>query len=116
MHQPLTLVKEKEQMTLTKTQIVDEIHQYMFWDSRKKTVDLVETLLEIMKRTLESGDDLLISNFGKFCVKEKSGRNGRNPATGEEITIKSKPEMFIPRISFSSRLKEKAAAAKLEDS
>jgi integration host factor subunit alpha len=74
-------------MTLTKTQIVDEIHQYMFWDSRKKTVDLVEILLEIMKRTLESGEDLLISNFGKFCVKEKSGRKGRNPATGEKMII-----------------------------
>jgi integration host factor subunit alpha len=47
-------------MTLTKAQIVDEIHTYMLWDSRKKTVDLVETLLEIMKRTLESGEDMMI--------------------------------------------------------
>jgi integration host factor subunit alpha len=47
-------------MTLTKAQIVDEIHTYMFWDSKKKTVDLIETLLEIMKRTLESGEDMMI--------------------------------------------------------
>jgi integration host factor subunit alpha len=59
----------------------------MFWDSRKKTVDLVETLLEIMKRTLESGDDLLISNFGKFCVKEKRERRGRNLITGEIMML-----------------------------
>ncbi len=87
MHETLTLRKERIQMTLKKSHIVDDLHQFMFWNSKKKTVDLVEILLEIMKRTLESGDDLLISNFGKFCVKEKGERRGRNPATGNKMML-----------------------------
>jgi integration host factor subunit alpha len=48
---------------------------------------MIETLLEIMKRTLESGEDVLVSGFGKFCVKEKHERRGRNPATGEDMML-----------------------------
>jgi integration host factor subunit alpha len=46
---------------------------------KKESTDLVESLLEIMKRTLESGEDVLITGFGKFCVNEKNRRMGRNP-------------------------------------
>jgi integration host factor subunit alpha len=49
--------------------------------------ELLETLLEIIKKTLESGDDVMISNFGKFCVKDKAERRGRNPATGEDMMM-----------------------------
>jgi len=48
---------------------------------------LVESLLEIIKQTLESGEDVLINGFGKFCVKEKGKRRGRNPQTGESAII-----------------------------
>jgi integration host factor subunit alpha len=48
---------------------------------------MIETLLEIIKRTLESREDVLVSRFGKFCVKEKHERRGRNPATGEDMTL-----------------------------
>jgi len=51
---------------------------------KNRSVELVETLLEIIKRTLESGDDLMISGFGKFSVKEKKTRKGRNPSTGKD--------------------------------
>ncbi|MCP4628957.1 MAG: hypothetical protein GY850_36435 [bacterium] len=44
-------------------------------------------LLERIKSTLSSGDDVLISGFGKFCVKEKRERKGRNPATGEDMVL-----------------------------
>jgi len=74
-------------MTLRKAQIVDEVYRYMFWDSRKKIFDVVGTILEIIKSTLVSGDDVLISGFGKFCVKEKRKRKGRNPATGEDMML-----------------------------
>ncbi len=74
-------------MTLRKVQIVDEVHRYMFWDSRKKIFDVVGTILEIIQSTLVSGDDVLISGFGKFCVKEKRKRKGRNPATGEDMML-----------------------------
>ena len=47
----------------------------------------LEILLEIIKRTLESGEDVMISGFGKFCVKEKKRRRGRNSATGEDMKV-----------------------------
>ena len=47
----------------------------------------METFIEIIKSTLASGEDVLISNFGKFCVKEKKERRGRNPATGDDLML-----------------------------
>ncbi len=57
---------------------------------RNRSVELVETLLELIKSKLSSGEDVLISGFGKFCVKEKRKRRGRNPATGEEIILEAR--------------------------
>jgi integration host factor subunit alpha len=48
---------------------------------------VVESILEIIKKTLENGEDVLISGFGKFCVKEKNERRGRNPQTGEDLML-----------------------------
>lgn len=73
-------------MTLTKAHIVEAIHAELGIHT-KETVAIVETLLEIIKRTLESGEDVLISGFGKFCVNEKAKRRGRNPATGEDLIL-----------------------------
>ncbi len=73
-------------MTLTKADIVESIKD-QFGFSRKQSVETVETLLEIIKKTLESGEDILISGFGKFCVKEKAERRGRNPATGGDLIM-----------------------------
>lgn len=72
-------------MTLTKASVVDHIVNNGY--SGKKASDMVETLLEIIKGTLEKGDDLLISGFGKFSVKDKRKRKGRNPASGEEMML-----------------------------
>jgi integration host factor subunit alpha len=76
-------------MALTKAQIVEEISIRNGF-TRKKSAKTVTTLLEIIKRTLGSGDDVLISGFGKFCVKEKKERKGRNPATGEDMMLESR--------------------------
>jgi integration host factor subunit alpha len=57
---------------------------------KQESFDLVESLLEIMKQTLESGEDVLISGFGKFCVNEKKERPGRNPKTGEKLTLRAR--------------------------
>ena len=73
-------------MTLTKSQIVDSI-QKKIGLSRNRSAQLVETTLEILKQTLANGEDVLISGFGKFCVKEKKERKGRNPATGEDMML-----------------------------
>ena len=76
-------------MTLTKSQIVDAIHAQLGF-SRKNSAELVETLLEIIKRKLENSEDVLISGFGKFCVKEKNERRGRNPATGDDMLLRKR--------------------------
>ena len=73
-------------MTLTKAQIVDSIHNQTGFPKNRSS-DIVETLIEIIKRTLASGEDVLVSGFGKFCVKEKRERKGRNPATGEDLML-----------------------------
>lgn len=74
-------------MTLTKFQIISEISTRNGY-TKKESIEAVETLLEIIKQTLDSGEDVLISGFGKFSVKEKSERKGRNPATGEDMMLR----------------------------
>ena len=74
-------------MALTKIEIVEEIRQKTFL-SPHQARNSVETLLEIMKSTLTSGEDIMISGLGKFCVKDKAARKGRNPATAQEMILK----------------------------
>ena len=73
-------------MSLTKAHIINSI-QNQLNIPKNKSSEIVESLLEIIKSTLESGEDVLISGFGKVCVKEKSERRGRNPATGEDMML-----------------------------
>ncbi len=89
-------------MALTKNTIVTKVHELGF--TKKKSVDIIETLLEIIKKTLESGDDVLISGFGKFCVKEKGQRRGRNPATGKDLILK---ERKVVTFKCSGKLRNK---------
>ena len=74
-------------MALTKAQIVETVSDQIGF-TQKHSFEILETLLEIMKKTLESGEDVLISNFGRFCVNEKGERRGRNPATGKDMILK----------------------------
>ena len=76
-------------MTLTKARLIDAIAEANGFP-RKKSSQTVETLLEIIKSTLESDEDVLVSEFGKFCVKQKAERRGRNPATGGDMTLASR--------------------------
>jgi integration host factor subunit alpha len=73
-------------MALTKAQIIEEVRTRNGF-TLKKSTKTVETLLEIMKQALESGEDVLISGFGKFCIKDKKERRGRNPATGGVLML-----------------------------
>ncbi len=68
-------------MTLTRADIIESVHNRLGFPKRQ-SVELMEILIETIKGSLESGEDVLVSGFGKFCVKEKSERRGRNPATG----------------------------------
>jgi integration host factor subunit alpha len=73
-------------MTLTKANIVDAIHNELGFP-KNRSAELIEILLEQIKSTLEKGEDVLISGFGKFCVKTKKERRGRNPATGDDMML-----------------------------
>lgn len=73
-------------MALTKADIVEQIYLQMGF-SKAKSSEIVEVLLDRIKSTLASGDDVLVSGFGKFCVKQKGARKGRNPATGERAIL-----------------------------
>jgi integration host factor subunit alpha len=73
-------------MALTRVRIVESIQNQIGF-TQKRSSEIVETLLELMKKTLESGEDVLISGFGKFCIKEKKERKGRNPATGNAMML-----------------------------
>ena len=75
-------------MALTKSDIVASVHDLGL--TKKKSVKVIESLLEIIKRSLESSEDVLVSGFGKFCVKDKAKRRGRNPATGEDLMLRGR--------------------------
>lgn len=89
-------------MALTKNDIVAKVNDLGF--TKKKSIETVESLLEIIKRTLESGDDVLVSGFGKFCVKDKKKRRGRNPATGSDLILR---ERKVVTFKCSGKLRNK---------
>jgi len=73
-------------MTLTKSNLINAITEANGFP-KNQAAETIETLLDILKNTLESGEDILISGFGKFSAKAKKERKGRNPATGEEMML-----------------------------
>ena len=89
-------------MALTKNDIVSTVHELGF--TKKKSVEIVESLLEIIKTSLERGEDVLISGFGKFCVKKKGQRRGRNPATGSDLILRERKVVTFKR---SGKLRDK---------
>jgi integration host factor subunit alpha len=90
-------------MKMTKAAIIEEIFLKLAIQ-KNESQNIVESLLEIIKSTLESGDDVLVSGFGKFCVKEKAARKGRNPATGEKAIL---PARRVVTFKCSGKLREK---------
>jgi integration host factor subunit alpha len=76
-------------MSLTKDDIAKALAKENGYQV-KQSVELIETLLELIKSRLASGEDVLISGFGKFCVKKKRERRGRNPATGDDMILASR--------------------------
>ena len=90
-------------MTLTKAQIVDAIADQTGYPKNKSS-EIVEIILEQIKKSLESGEDVLISGFGKFCVRKKKERRGRNPATGEDMMVESRR---VVTFRWSGKLKKK---------
>lgn len=90
-------------MALTKAQIIEAI-QAQLGSTKKKSTECVETVLEILKETLASGEDVLISGFGKFKVNSKDGRKGRNFATGDSLML---PARKVVTFKPSGKLRQK---------
>jgi len=90
-------------MTFTKSDIVESISNHIGF-TKRQSVETVETLLEIMKKTLASGEDVLISNFGKFRVRDKTERRGRNPATGDDMMLRPRR---VVTFKCSGKLRER---------
>ena len=76
-------------MALTKEKIISSIYNQVGLSKNQSRI-VVERLLEIVKETLENGEDIMISGFGKFVVKEKSARRGRNPQTTKELQLRAR--------------------------
>ena len=95
-------------MTLTKADLVQQVYKTQENLTKLQATEAVETLLSIMKNCLANGEDLLISGFGKFNVKEKKARRGRNPQTGEELILDARRVItFKPSGILRSRINGK---------
>ena len=89
-------------MALTKNEIVGKVNALGF--TKKKSTEVIESLLEIIKDALSTGDDVLVSGFGKFCIKEKKSRRGRNPATGQDLMLRQRK---VVTFKCSGKLRDK---------
>ena len=90
-------------MTLRKADIIENIRARNDL-LKKQAAEIVDTLLQIIKDTLGSGEDVMITGFGKFSVNEKRERRGRNPASGKELMLEPRR---IVTFKCSGKLREK---------
>jgi integration host factor subunit alpha len=90
-------------MTITKAQIVEALFAKNLF-TKNESAQIIDTLFELIKQCLQDGEDVLISGFGKFSVKEKHQRKGRNPQTGKAITL---PPRKVVTFKCSGVLREK---------
>jgi len=90
-------------MTITKAQLSDSVRKQLDLP-KTRSAEVIDSLLEIIKSTLENGEDVLISGFGKFCVKNKRKRTGRNPQTGKDIVL---GERRVVTFKCSRRLRDR---------
>ena len=72
---------------MTKADLVESIYENIDDISKTESAEIVESVFSILKKTLEQGEKVKISGFGSFTVNQKKPRKGRNPQTGEGITI-----------------------------
>ncbi len=75
---------------MTKGDIIESVYEKLGGFSKKEVSELVDMVFEVMKDTLQDGDKVKVSGFGNFVVKAKNQRVGRNPKTGDEITISAR--------------------------
>ena len=90
-------------MTATKSDLIHTVAEAN-GIPQNKSVEIVETLIDLIKTKLAAGEDVLISGFGKFCVKKKRERRGRNPATGEDMMLEARR---VVTFKWSGQLRDK---------
>ena len=90
-------------MSITKAHLADSIHNQLGLP-KIQSVQALESIIEIIKNALENGEDVLITGFGKFYVKEKRERRGRNPQTGEDMMLGPRR---VVRFKCSEKLRER---------
>jgi len=94
-------------MALIKKEVIQQVNQLGY--NKKDSTEIVETLLEIIKQSLEDGEDILISGVGKFTVQEKAPRRGRNPATGDDLMLDARKVVtFRPSGKLSENKRQEA--------
>ena len=72
---------------MTKADIIESVYEKVGGFSKKEAAEIVETVFNVVKETLERGEKIKISGFGNFVVRDRKARGGRNPKTGEQIKI-----------------------------
>ena len=82
---------------MTKAELVEIVSEKTAF-TRQESAEFVEQVFEIIKETLEKGEKIKISGFGNFVVREKRPRRGRNPKTGEEMTIAERRERTLQKL------------------
>jgi integration host factor subunit alpha len=90
-------------MALTKKDIIEQVSTELGF-LRNQSAEIIQSVIEIVKSSLASGEDVLVSGFGKFCVKDKGQRKGRNPATGEDAIL---PARRVVTFKCSGKLRDK---------
>ena len=97
---------------MTKADIIEAVYEKVGGFSKKEAAEIVESVFNQIKETLERGEKIKISGFGNFIVREKKARIGRNPQTGEEITISARRVLtFKPSQVLKNILNPPAPAA-----
>ena len=97
---------------MTKADIIEAVYEKVGGFSKKEAAEIVESVFNQIKETLERGEKIKISGFGNFIVREKKARIGRNPQTGEEITISARRVLtFKPSQVLKNILNPQAAPA-----
>ncbi|MCK5231696.1 MAG: integration host factor subunit alpha [Desulfobulbaceae bacterium] len=95
-------------MTVTKASLAETIYESSELN-KKQAIKTVETFIRIAKDCLINGEDLLLSGFGKFNIKKKEARRGRNPQTGEDLMLSARK---IVTFKPSGRLRDRINAPK----
>jgi integration host factor subunit alpha len=90
-------------MTLTKAEIAEQVHNQV-GRTKKESAQMVEALFETIKESLEEGKDVMVSGFGKFSIRDRGERKGRNPLTGHAIML---PAKKVVTFRCSGKLREK---------